>query len=108
MTPLNFTRMVRAVMKIDYGTVKTVERLAALCVVSSFSPRPTEAARLLDVKPATFSRMLSSLEDDGLVKVYKDMLDNRAFTLALTRKGNTALRTALDNYNEGVDGVLKR
>jgi DNA-binding MarR family transcriptional regulator len=73
----------------------TPERLSALAVIDKSGPiSVTALADREMVRPATMSRMVSALVDDGLVKRGEDKNDGRGVLVSATSKGRRAYQRA--------------
>lgn len=79
------------------GTVRlpgsiTPERLEALQLIKEKEPMGiTALAKVAGVRPATMSRMVSALVDDGLARRTGDKADLRAVSIRLTARGRRVL-----------------
>ena len=80
------------------GTVRlpgsiTPERLEALELIKENEPMGiTALAKVARVRPATMSRMVSALVDDGLARRKGDKVDLRAVSIHLTARGRQVLK----------------
>lgn len=73
----------------------TPERLSALAAIQSFGPiSVTALADREMVRPATMSRMVSALVDEGLARRLEDKSDGRGVLVAVTAKGRRAYQRA--------------
>jgi DNA-binding MarR family transcriptional regulator len=73
----------------------TPERLSALSVIDKRGPiSVTALADKEMVRPATMSRMVSALVDEGLVKRSEDKSDGRGVLVSATPKGRRAYQRA--------------
>lgn len=76
----------------DQGMGLSPARASALSVLVFGGTRSlTELARAERVTPATMSRLVRALEDDGLVRREQDASDGRAIRLEATAKGRRIL-----------------
>ena len=67
--------------------------VAALATIERRGPlAPSELAELERVKRPTITRVLSLLEEAGLVERTNDPADGRAFLVSITRQGSGVLR----------------
>jgi DNA-binding MarR family transcriptional regulator len=90
-----FARLARQLRNIELPHGMTTERLSALGVIDKRGPISVTA--LADhemVRPATMSRMVSALVDDGLVKRSGDKNDGRGVLVSTTTKGRRAYERA--------------
>jgi DNA-binding MarR family transcriptional regulator len=90
-----FARLTRQLRNIELPHGMTPERLSALGVIDKRGPISVTA--LADhemVRPATMSRMVSALVDDGLVKRSGDKNDGRGVLVSTTSKGRRAYERA--------------
>ena len=73
----------------------TPERLSALAVIEQRGPiSVTALADKEMVRPATMSRMVSALVDEGLVKRSEDKNDGRGVLVTTTSKGRRLYQRA--------------
>jgi DNA-binding MarR family transcriptional regulator len=67
--------------------------VAALATIEHRGPlAPSELAELESVKRPTITRVVSRLEEAGLVERTNDPADGRAFLVSITRQGSELLR----------------
>jgi DNA-binding MarR family transcriptional regulator len=67
--------------------------VAALATIERHGPlAPSELAELERVKRPTITRVVSRLEEAGLVERTNDPADGRAFLVSITRQGSELLR----------------
>jgi DNA-binding MarR family transcriptional regulator len=88
----------------------TPERLSALSVVEKRGPiSVTALADKEMVRPATMSRMVSALVDEGLVKRSEDKTDGRGVLVSATPKGRRAFQRAqqqrLQHFTEALNAL---
>jgi len=90
-----FARLARELRNLDLPQGMTPERLSALSVVDRSGPiSVTALADREMVRPATMSRMVSALVDDGLVKRSGDKDDGRGVLVTTTPKGRRMYQRA--------------
>lgn len=90
-----FSRLTRQLRNMDLPHGMTPERLSALSVIDKRGPiSVTALADTEMVRPATMSRMVSALVDDGLVKRSEDKTDGRGVLVSATAKGRRAQQRA--------------
>lgn len=90
-----FSRLSRQLRNMDLPDGMTPERLSALSVIEKKGPISVTA--LADnemVRPATMSRMVSALVDEGLVRRREDKNDGRGVLVSATPKGRRAYQRA--------------
>jgi len=85
----------------------TPERLRTLATIHTNGPiSVTALAAMEKVRPATVSRMISSLEDDGFVKRREDKTDRRGVLVSTTPKGRQMYIRANRRYLEQLNEAL--
>jgi|SRR5882672_4685898 len=90
-----FSRLTRQFRNMDLPQGMTPERLSALSVIDKNGPiSVTALADREMVRPATMSRMVSALVDEGLVKRGEDKNDGRGVLVTATPKGRRAYHRA--------------
>lgn len=90
-----FARLARELRNLELPQGMTPERLSALSVIDRRGPiSVTALAEHEMVRPATMSRMVSALVDDGLVKRSEDKDDGRGVLVTTTPKGRRAYQRA--------------
>ena len=90
-----FSRLTRQLRNMELPHGMTPERLSALSVIEKRGPiSVTALADTEMVRPATMSRMVSALVDDGLVKRSEDKNDGRGVLVSSTAKGRRAQQRA--------------
>jgi len=90
-----FARLAREMRNLDLPQGITPERLSALSVIDRRGPiSVTALADQEMVRPATMSRMVSALVDDGLVKRGDDKADGRGVLVTTTTKGRRTYQRA--------------
>lgn len=90
-----FARLTRQLRTIELPQGITPERLSALAVIEKRGPISVTA--LADnemVRPATMSRMVTALVDEGLVKRSDDKSDGRGVLVSTTPKGRRTYQRA--------------
>jgi DNA-binding MarR family transcriptional regulator len=102
-----FARLTRQLRNLELPQGMTPERLSALSVIEKRGPISVTA--LADnemVRPATMSRMVSALVDEGLAKRCEDKDDGRGVLVAATAKGRRAFQRAQDQRLQHFSEVL--
>ncbi len=90
-----FARLARELRNLELPQGMTPERLSALSVIDRRGPiSVTALADREMVRPATMSRMVSALVDDGLVKRNGDKDDGRGVLVTTTPKGRRTYQRA--------------
>jgi DNA-binding MarR family transcriptional regulator len=90
-----FARLSRQLRNMDLPERMTPERLSALSVTDKRGPiSVTALADQEMVRPATMSRMVSALVDEGLVRRQEDKNDGRGVLVSTTPKGRRAYQRA--------------
>lgn len=90
-----FSRLTRQLRNMELPQGMTPERLSALAVIDKRGPiSVTALADKEMVRPATMSRMVSALVDEGLVKRSEDKNDGRGVLVSATPKGRRAYHRA--------------
>jgi DNA-binding MarR family transcriptional regulator len=90
-----FSRLSRQLRNMDLPQGMTPERLSALSVIEKRGPiSVTALADKEMVRPATMSRMVSALVDEGLVRRRDDKSDGRGVLVTTTSKGRRAYQRA--------------
>jgi DNA-binding MarR family transcriptional regulator len=90
-----FARLARELRNLELPQGMTPERLSALSVIDRRGPiSVTALADREMVRPATMSRMVSALVDDGLVKRNGDKDDGRGVLVTTTPKGRRIYQRA--------------
>jgi DNA-binding MarR family transcriptional regulator len=90
-----FARLTRRLRTLDLPHGMTPERLSALSVIEKRGPiSVTALADTEMVRPATMSRMITALVDEGLVKRSDDKNDGRGVLISVTPKGRRAYQRA--------------
>jgi DNA-binding MarR family transcriptional regulator len=90
-----FARLAREMRNLELPQGITPERLSALAVIERRGPiSVTALADQEMVRPATMSRMVSALVDDGLVKRSEDKDDGRGVLVTTTTKGRRIYQRA--------------
>jgi DNA-binding MarR family transcriptional regulator len=90
-----FSRLTRQLRNMELPQGMTPERLSALAVIDKKGPiSVTALADQEMVRPATMSRMVSALVEEGLVKRSEDKNDGRGVLVSATPKGRRAYQRA--------------
>jgi DNA-binding MarR family transcriptional regulator len=90
-----FSRLTRQLRNMELPQGMTPERLSALAVIDKRGPiSVTALADKEMVRPATMSRMVSALVDEGLVKRGEDKNDGRGVLVSATPRGRRAYHRA--------------
>ncbi len=90
-----FARLTRQLRTLELPHGMTSERLSALSVIDKRGPiSVTALAEKEMVRPATMSRMVTALVEDGLVKRGQDKDDGRGVLVTTTSKGRRAFQRA--------------
>lgn len=90
-----FARLTRQLRTMELPSGITPERLSALAVIEKRGPISVTA--LADnelVRPATMSRMVTALVEEGLVKRTEDKSDGRGVLVSTTPKGKRTYQRA--------------
>jgi DNA-binding MarR family transcriptional regulator len=90
-----FARLTRRLRTLELPHGMTPERLSALSVIEKRGPiSVTALADTEMVRPATMSRMITALVDEGLAKRSGDKNDGRGVLISVTPKGRRAYQRA--------------
>lgn len=105
-----FARLTRQLRTIELPQGMTPERLSALSVIDKRGPiSVTALADQEMVRPATMSRMVTALVEEGLVKRGDDKTDGRGVLVSTTPKGKRAFQRAqeqrLQHFAEVLDSL---
>ena len=105
-----FARLTRRLRTLDLPHGMTPERLSALSVVEKRGPISVTALADTElVRPATMSRMITALVEEGLVKRSDDKNDGRGVLISVTPKGRRAYQRAqeqrLSRFAEILDSL---
>jgi len=93
-------------MELPHGF--TPERLRTLATIHTNGPiSVTALAQLEKVRPATISRMISSLEEEGFVKRREDAHDKRSVLISTTPKGRQMYLRANQRYLKQLNEALE-
>jgi len=104
-----FSRLSRQLRHMELPSGMTPERLSALSVILSHGPvSVTALAEREMVRPATMSRMVSALVDDGLARRLEDKSDGRGVLVVVTAKGRRAHQRAHQQRMSQLIGALRR
>ncbi|HEX6993573.1 MAG TPA: MarR family transcriptional regulator [Gammaproteobacteria bacterium] len=89
------SRLSRQLRHMELPSGMTPERLSTLSVIDRSGPiSVTALADREMVRPATMSRMVSALVDEGLVRRREDKADGRGVLVSVTAKGRRVYRRA--------------
>jgi DNA-binding MarR family transcriptional regulator len=101
------SKLSRQIRTISLPTGITPERLSTLATIEAHGRiSVTALAEMERVRPATMSRMISSLVDDGLVKRQEDKDDRRGVLVSATAKGRRAYQRANRHYLRELGAAL--
>lgn len=105
-----FARLSRQLRTLELPHGMTPERLSALSVIDKRGPiSVTALAEKEMVRPATMSRMVTALVDEGLVKRTDDKTDGRGVLVSTTAKGRRTFQRAqeqrLAHFAEVLDSL---
>ena len=105
-----FARLSRQLRTLELPHGMTPERLSALSVIDKRGPiSVTALAEKEMVRPATMSRMVTALVDEGLVKRSDDKTDGRGVLVSTTAKGRRTFQRAqeqrLAHFAEVLDSL---
>jgi DNA-binding MarR family transcriptional regulator len=105
-----FARLTRQLRTLELPQGMTPERLSALSVIEKRGPiSVTALADKEMVRPATMSRMVTALVEEGLVKRTDDKTDGRGVLVSATPKGRRAYQRAqqqrLSHFAEVLDSL---
>ena len=93
-----FARLTRQLRTLELPQGMTPERLSALSVIEKRGPiSVTALADKEMVRPATMSRMVSALVEEGLVKRTDDKTDGRGVLVSATPKGRRTYQRAQEH-----------
>lgn len=102
-----FARLTRQLRNLELPQGMTPERLSALSVIEKRGPiSVTALADKEMVRPATMSRMVSALVDEGLVKRCEDKDDGRGVLVMATPKGRRVFQRAQEQRLQHFAEVL--
>jgi DNA-binding MarR family transcriptional regulator len=102
-----FARLTRQLRNLELPQGMTPERLSALSVIEKRGPiSVTALADKEMVRPATMSRMVSALVEEGLVKRCEDKDDGRGVLVMVTPKGRRAFQRAQEQRLQHFSEVL--
>lgn len=103
------SKLSRQIRTISLPTGITPERLSTLATIEAHGRiSVTALADMERVRPATMSRMISSLVDDGLVKRQEDKDDRRGVLVSATAKGRRVYQRANRHYLRELGAALAR
>ena len=99
----------RHVRREDPGTGLSAARLSALSVLVYGGPRTLgELAAAEQVRPATTTRIVQSLERDGYVRRESDPADGRVVRLQATAKGRRVMQQGRERRVQNLAELLGR
>lgn len=102
-----FSRLARQLRHMELPVGMTPERLSTLAAIDTFGPiSVTALADREMVRPATMSRMVSSLVDEGLARRQEDKSDGRGVLVVTTAKGRRAYQRAHQQRLQQLAAVL--
>ncbi len=102
-----FARLTRQLRNLELPQGMTPERLSALSVIDKRGPiSVTALADKEMVRPATMSRMVSALVEEGLAKRSNDKDDGRGVLVTTTPKGRRAFQRAQEQRLQHLAEVL--
>lgn len=103
-----FSRLARQLRHMELPSGMTPERLSTLSVILNHGPiSVTALAEREMVRPATMSRMVSALVDDGLARRLEDKTDGRGVLVVVTAKGRRARQRAHQQRLSQLVGALE-
>jgi DNA-binding MarR family transcriptional regulator len=103
-----FARLTRQLRTLELPQGVTPERLSALSVIDKRGPiSVTALAEKVMVRPATMSRMVTALVDEGLVKRTEDKNDGRGVLVSATPKGRRIYQRAQEQRLQHFAEVLE-
>lgn len=103
-----FSRLSRQLRHMELPSGMTPERLSTLSVILNNGPiSVTALAEREMVRPATMSRMVSALVDDGLARRLEDKTDGRGVLVVVTAKGRRAHQRAHQQRLSQLIGALE-
>ena len=104
-----FARLTRELRNLELPQGVTPERLSALAVIERRGPiSVTALAEQEMVRPATMSRMVSALVEEGLVKRNNDKDDGRGVLVTTTPKGRRVYQRAQEQRLRHFAEALER
>lgn len=90
-----FSRLSRQLRNMELPAGMTPERLSALAAIKKYGPiSVTALAERELVRPATMSRMVSALVNEGLARRHEDKEDGRGVLITATPKGKRTFQRA--------------
>jgi DNA-binding MarR family transcriptional regulator len=102
-----FARLTRQLRSLELPQGMTPERLSALSVIDKRGPiSVTALADKEMVRPATMSRMVTALVEEGLVKRSDDKTDGRGVLVSATPKGRRIFLRAQEQRLQHFADVL--
>jgi DNA-binding MarR family transcriptional regulator len=102
-----FARLTRQMRTLELPNGMTPERLSALSVIEKHGPLSVTALADKEmVRPATMSRMVTALVEEGLVKRSDDKNDGRGVLIRPTAKGRRIFHKAHEHRLQHFSEVL--
>lgn len=102
-----FNRWAGVLSADPYGLGLSLSQCGALVDLERFeSLRPANLANLLKLDRSSVSRLISALEDKGLISISLSSEDGRSKTIALTKKGQKTLNEIHRISNNTVESVF--
>src|SRR5919198_5369827 len=99
----------RHVRRVDPATGLSAARLSALSVLVYGGPRTLgQLAGAEQVRPATMTRIVQSLERDGYVRRESDPADGRVVRLQATAKGRRVMQQGRERRGQNLAELLGR
>lgn len=103
-----FSRLTRQLRTLELPQGMTPERLSALSAIEKRGPiSVTALAENEMVRPATMSRMVTALVEEGLVKRSDDKTDGRGVLVSATPKGRRTFQRAQEQRLQHFAEVLE-
>jgi DNA-binding MarR family transcriptional regulator len=105
-----FARLTRQMRTLELPNGMTPERLSALSVIAKHGPLSVTAlAEKEMVRPATMSRMVTALVEEGLVRRSDDKSDGRGVLVSPTAKGRRTFQKAhehrLQHFSDALNSL---
>ncbi|MDQ2717010.1 MAG: MarR family winged helix-turn-helix transcriptional regulator [Chloroflexota bacterium] len=91
---------------------KPSEIRVLFCIKHGMQPgasamKVSEISKRLRVTSPTVTQLLKGLETNGFIERHLDPLDRRVVYIALSEKGETFTRQALESFTRSVDGLVE-
>lgn len=104
--PTNLAFLLRYVESGGLGRLQTLAQLSALSRIDEAKTiQVSELAFVEHVRPATMSRMITALEQDGMIKRSEVKGDGRRCSVSVTTLGKRALTSAQRVYAQRIGEV---